>query len=336
MLDVLRFWLDRGVDGFRVDVIWHLIKDDRVPRQPAEPRLSRRRSAEIDRCSQLYTTDRPEVHDSSARCGRCSTSYDDRVLIGEIYLPVERLVAYYGQRSQRRASAVQLPADRSAVERARDRQADRRVRSRAAGRRLAELGARQPRQSAHRDPRRREQARVAAMLLLTLRGTPTLYYGDEIGMDDVPIPPDQVQDPWEWRARHRARARPGAHADAVGWPPNAGFTTTRRGCHWRTIGQSRTLRASTLQPFSILSLYRRLLALRRNYRALRIGRYETLTCRDDVFGFARSSGQEKLIMLLNFSQERRTVSFESDCPNNGSALNGAGPVGRDGRIRIHP
>ena len=69
-----------------------------------------------------------------------------------------------------------------------------------------------------------------------------------------------------------------------------------------------------LQPFSILSLYRRLLALRRTYRALRIGQYETLICHDDVFGFARSSGQEKLIMLLNFSRERRTVSFESAAP----------------------
>ncbi|MFZ0398524.1 MAG: DUF3459 domain-containing protein, partial [Methyloceanibacter sp.] len=66
-----------------------------------------------------------------------------------------------------------------------------------------------------------------------------------------------------------------------------------------------------LQPFSILSLYKRLLALRRNYEALRLGRYETLTCRDDVFGFARSVGQEKLIVLLNFSHERRMVSLGS-------------------------
>ena len=67
-----------------------------------------------------------------------------------------------------------------------------------------------------------------------------------------------------------------------------------------------------LQTFSTLSFYKRLLALRRKYEALRIGRYETLTCRDDAFGFARSLGQERLIVLLNFSQGRRTVSLESD------------------------
>ena len=64
------------------------------------------------------------------------------------------------------------------------------------------------------------------------------------------------------------------------------------------------------QPFSILSLYRRLLALRRKYEALCIGRYETLTCSDDVFGYARRSGQEKLIVLLNFSQGQRSVLLE--------------------------
>src|SRR5262245_34883668 len=64
------------------------------------------------------------------------------------------------------------------------------------------------------------------------------------------------------------------------------------------------------EPYSILNLYKRLLALRRSNEALRTGRYETLTRHDDVFGFARSSGQEKLIVLLNFSEERRCVSLE--------------------------
>jgi alpha-glucosidase len=64
-----------------------------------------------------------------------------------------------------------------------------------------------------------------------------------------------------------------------------------------------------LEPLSILSLYRRLLALRRSYKSLRLGRYETLTCRDDVFGFARGLGRERLIVLLNFSEQRRRVTL---------------------------
>ena len=72
MHDVLRFWLERGVDGFRVDVIWHLIKDDRVPRQPAEPRLSPGRP-EIDRWLTIHTADRPEVHEVIAEMRAWST-----------------------------------------------------------------------------------------------------------------------------------------------------------------------------------------------------------------------------------------------------------------------
>ena len=157
-----------------------------------------------------------------------------------------------------------------------------------------------------------EQARVAAVLLLTLRGTATLYYGDEIGMADVPIPRDRIQDPWAIR-----EPAIGVGRDPVRTPmqwdrsPHAGFTTTRPWLPLADNWAEQNVETLELQTFSILSLYKRLLALRRRYEALRLGRYETLTCHDDVFGFARSSGQETLIVLLNFSQERRTVSLES-------------------------
>ena len=94
--------------------------------------------------------------------------------------------------------------------------------------------------------------------------------------------------------------------------PHAGFSTTRPWLPLADNWAEQNVESLELQPFSILSLYRRLLALRRNYEALRLGRYETLTCRDDVFGFARSVGQEKLIVLLNLSHERRMVSLGSD------------------------
>jgi alpha-glucosidase len=160
-----------------------------------------------------------------------------------------------------------------------------------------------------------EQAKVAAVLLLMLRGTPTLYYGDEIGMADVPIPPDEIQDPWALREPDIGVGR-----DPVRTPmqwdrsPHAGFTATRPWIPLADNWPEQNVENLERQAFSILSLYRRLLAMRRNYRALRIGRYETLTCRDDVLGFARSWGPEKLIVLLNFSQEQRRTSFERSDP----------------------
>ena len=75
MHDVLRFWLDRGVDGFRVDVIWHLIKDDAVPRQPAQPGLARGPAAEIERAAPgLHRPTSRRCTTSSPACAGCSTS----------------------------------------------------------------------------------------------------------------------------------------------------------------------------------------------------------------------------------------------------------------------
>ena len=129
---------------------------------------------------------------------RVIDEFDDRVLIGEIYLPFERLVAYYGNDLRGRAAAVQLRAAVDAMERALDRKDHRRLRGRAAARSAGRTGCSAT--TIGRGVASRvgaAQARVAAMLLLTLRGTPTLYYGDEIGMHQVAIAPDRVQDPFE-------------------------------------------------------------------------------------------------------------------------------------------
>jgi alpha-glucosidase len=95
MLHVLRFWLERGVDGFRVDVLWHLIEDDQFRDNPPNPGW-RDGIDPYQKLIPLYTTDQSEVHGVIARMRRLVDQYNDRVLIGEIYLPVERLVQYYG------------------------------------------------------------------------------------------------------------------------------------------------------------------------------------------------------------------------------------------------
>jgi alpha-glucosidase len=241
--------------------------------------------------------------------------YPQRVLIGEIYLPLDRLMAYYG----RDLSGAHLPFNFQLLQA--PWKAD------AIARLVEEYEAALPKGGwpnwvlgNHDRPRIAtragpKQARIAAVLLLTLRGTPTMYYGDEIGMVDVPIPPDEIKDPW-------AKQEPGIGVgrDPVRTPmqwdrsPHAGFTTTRPWLPLADNWAEQNVETLDRQPFSILNLYRRLLALRRNHRALRIGRYETLKGHDDVFGYARSAGQEKLIVLLNFSQERRRVSLERSEP----------------------
>ena len=146
-----------------------------------------------------------------------------------------------------------------------------------------------------------ERARLAAMLLLTLRGTPTLYYGDEIGLTDVPIPPEEVQDPFEKNEPGKGLGRD-PQRTPMQWSRAyaAGFTD---GTPWLRLGGDwgmRNVEAQLADPESMLQLYKRLIALRRNERALHEGNHEQLDAGADVLAYARTSGTRRLVVLLNF------------------------------------
>ena len=96
MHDVMRFWLRRGIDGFRVDAVWYLIKDDQFRDNPSNPDF-RPGGLPRDALIPLYTADLPEVHDAISGMRRVLDEFPDRVLLGEIYLPIDRLVSYYGR-----------------------------------------------------------------------------------------------------------------------------------------------------------------------------------------------------------------------------------------------
>jgi alpha-glucosidase len=143
------------------------------------------------------------------------------------------------------------------------------------------------------------QARVAAMLLLTLPGMPILYQGDELGLGDVPIPPDQVMDPV-------ARLMPGRRRDPERTPmpwdggPGAGFTTGRP---WLPLGdgnQARHVAAQRGDPASMLTLHRRLLRLRRSAPALHTGAYDPVEAGGDVLAYLRTApGGGRFLVALN-------------------------------------
>jgi alpha-glucosidase len=105
MYGAMRFWLRRGVDGFRVDVLWHLIKDDRFRDNPVNPNFAPgMRPHEV--LLPLYTTDRPEMEEVVAEMRSVVDEFDDRLLIGEIYLPIERLVHLSGSFDSARACKI--------------------------------------------------------------------------------------------------------------------------------------------------------------------------------------------------------------------------------------
>jgi alpha-glucosidase len=319
MYDVLRFWFARGVDGFRIDVLWHLIKAAHFPDNPLNPAYHGG-LGEMDRVLQEHSTDQPEVHAIAAEMRRIADSYGDRVLIGEIYLPLERLMLYYG----REEPGVHMPFNFGLIGARWD--------ARALAAMIAAYEAALPPGGwpnwvlgNHDRPRiaarvGEAQARVAAMLLLTLRGTPTVYYGDEIALGLVAIPPAQVHDPRELREPGLGLGRDPARTP-MPWDetPNAGFTT---GTPWLPMNEdwrARNVERQTLAPGSMLALHRRLLALRRCHPALAIGEISLLdgsleglpdTARD-ILAYERRSGEQRLLIALNVGDAPQELPLPS-------------------------
>jgi alpha-glucosidase len=155
-----------------------------------------------------------------------------------------------------------------------------------------------------------EQARVSAMLLLTLRGTPTIYQGEEIGLTDVPIPPERVQDPWEKNVPGLGLGR-----DPVRTPmpwddsPGAGFTAGRP---WLPIGSGNralNVAAQDQDASSMLALYRSLIALRRSEPALVMGDYVPVEATEDILAFERRHDGRRVLVALNLGQSPQRLDW---------------------------
>ena len=307
--EVMRFWLRRGVDGFRVDVIWHLLKDDRFRDNPPNPGF-RPGQPPAHAVIPVHTADLPEVHEAIAGLRRVLDEFAGRVLIGEIYLPIDRLVTYYG----RDLEGAHLPFNFTLLQapwRARDiaRLVDEYEAALPPGGWPSwVLGNHdRPRIAGRVGP---EQARVAAVLLLTLRGTPTIYYGDEIGMPQVPIPPDRVRDPFERNVPGIGCGRDGARTP-MQWDatPYAGFSKVEPWLPVATGYAADNVERERLDPRSMYNLYRRLIAVRRRSPSLRVGAYRPIVASGDLLLYVREGQGERMLIGLNLGGEGIPVAF---------------------------
>jgi alpha-glucosidase len=314
MYDALRFWLERGVDGFRVDVLWLLIKDAALRDNPPNPAYVPTQAG-INRFLSLHNADLPETQDVVAEMRAVLDGYDERVLIGEIYLPLERLVAYYGKELR----GAQLPFNFQLINAAWTAHVVAKLVTEyeaalpAGGWPNWVLGNHdQPRIAARVGP---AQARIAAMLLLTLRGTPTMYYGDELGIGRVAIPPEAVQDPWEKNEPGLGLGRDPSRTP-MQWDTgvNAGFSSARPWLPLDTAYQDCNIETLRDNPSSLLTLYRRLLELRRQHTALNSGSFRLIDVQGDALIFERASAAERIVVCLNFSgSEQAAVLPGSSC-----------------------
>jgi alpha-glucosidase len=313
MHNIMRFWLRKGVDGFRIDVLWHLIKDDQLRDNPPNPDFKLGNPPHWA-VLPLYTTDRPEVHNLVSGFRRVADEFPDRLLIGEIYLPPERLIAYYGKNLE----GVHLPFNFGLLET--------RWHAREVAGLIDEYESALPPGSwpnwvlgNHDRPRIATragvpQARVAAMLLLTLRGTPTIYYGDEIGLTDTELEPDLICDPL-------GRAVPSLGRDGARGPMRwdegnfGGFSSVHPWCSCPAADGLSNVASERESTSSILSLYRRLLKARKNNAALSIGDYTPLVATGDVLLYRRSyPGAASIIVALNFGDQPAAALVHGSFP----------------------
>jgi len=320
MFDTLRFWLDRGVDGFRMDVIGLIIKDEALRDNPANP------DAPADlpendlfgRLQQVYNMDQDDVHPVMREIRALFDQYADRVAIGELWGPLDRWVRYYGNRSEtspEQGDELHLPfnfrlmrlpwradAMRTSIEEMEAALPDYAwpnyvLGNHDIGRLVTRFGG-------------QAEARLAAMMLLTLRGTPTLYYGDELGIEDGEIPPHMVQDPQgvnlgPERTRDVCRT-------PMQWNPglHAGFSAARPWLPVSSDYQARNVEEMIDDRYSMLNLYRNLLSLRKSSPELHAGSYQTIDLMDEeCFGYRREIGGESMMVILNFSENEKNLTL---------------------------
>jgi len=310
MHGTLRFWLERGVDGFRIDVIHRIAKDPRLRDNPPSDRPGSGYGGQLH----VHDENHPDVHALLRGIRAVLDEYDERMTVGEVYIMDPSAAArYYGRGDELHLafnfSFLRSPwnATAFAVE-------------------IARFDALVPVEgwpdavlsnhdvprhaSRYDDPVRGEaRARVAALLLLTLRGTPFLYYGEEIGMRNGEVPTEAMRDPLALTLHpslSRDPERTPMHWNAR---PGAGFTS---GTPWLPIARDaaqRNVEVQQAERGSLLWLYRDLLALRRATPALERGSWKRLEVGDGVLAYERRQGASRAFVALNFAGEPSAVGL---------------------------
>jgi alpha-glucosidase len=329
MYDVLRFWLDKGVDGFRVDVMWLMIKDDQYRDNPPNPQYEPGQSSDHSFLP-VYNANRPEVHAVVAEMRSVIDGYPNRVLIGEIYLPTTELMAYYGPN----LDGADLPFNFLLLQAPWTAQAVAGV--------ITDYTNALPRGAwpnwvlgNHDKPRVASrvgagQARVAAMLLLTLPGTVTLYYGEEIGMTDGTISAAEVRDPAEKRQPGIGMGRD-PERTPMPWDesPLAGFTT---GSPWLPLNSDHAIHnveALQKEDGSILQLYHKLIALRRAHSVFTSSQIHSVIFQGDLLCYERRSGPVRFRVVLNLGHSPMRAATEAGTILLNTSLNRMGEQVRD-------
>jgi len=313
MQNAMGFWLDKGVDGFRLDAIGFLVKHPDLPDLPIVPDVTNADLAEYH----IYTNNLPELHEILKGFRRYARKFGDHhVFIGETgSLKPSELSQFYGTGNDE----IQLPQIFLPVHTGWNAKSMRDCF-------IAFYEALPTGSSPHfnidnHDARRLtdrygvENHRSVGMLLLTLLAAPCLYYGDEIGMREGVIPSEKRQDPFDGQmAEHSLGRDPSRTPMQWTTEANAGFTSD--GVEpWLRVNpdyQELCVEVQEQDPASTLSFYKRLLHVRRHSTALRLGSIQFLDGgADDVLSYVREHGNERFLVAINFAGDSHRLDISA-------------------------
>jgi len=324
MFDVVRFWLELGVDGFRVDVAHLIMKDPQMRDNPLNPKAANsihRSLGEYDTQIHIYDKGHPDVHNAYRKFRRVLDEYSvesPRFSVGEIHIfDWDEWVSYYGKN----LDELHMPFNFSLLGAEWKAETIRKL--------VDDLEAALPPGAwpnyvlGNHDEQRlasrvgMEQARVAAILLLTLRGTPTVYYGEEIGMTNVDIPRELQKDPAGLRQPGQGQERDLCRTP-MQWSadPNAGFAPEETRELWLPLADdwcNINVDAQLDDSHSMLTFYRKLLAIRREKPALSQGNYTPLDgMPEGCFVYQREEAGQSIIVALNFTGVQKRLPLEGE------------------------
>ncbi|MFO1062608.1 MAG: alpha-amylase family glycosyl hydrolase [Pirellulales bacterium] len=301
MWEILRFWLDEGIDGVRVDAMSHLLKDRLLRNNPVQIgyRDEQEPSNKLDPC---FSQNQPELLEVISELKNVLDEFEGRVFAGEVYQVPEQISAYQraGADVLLNVSLLQSPFHAGQVMQTLARceaqtPLDHLPAYAAGSHDIPRLASRVP----------AELLRIAMLLQLAVRGVPTIYYGDEIGMPNAQVLPEHMVDP---SGRDDARYSRDLFRAPMLWDRSHcfGFSSSIPYLKADHDSEVTSVADQSDDSASHLTLVRRLLKLRNQERVLRCGRYIPLDVSADMAAFERSDGEECLLVVLNFSERSQT------------------------------
>ena len=318
MEDVIRFWFDFGVDGFRIDAVIFLLEDPDLGDEPPNPKyndtlncasIHNNNSDCYNRLNHTKTKDYEGIHDIIRSWRKIADNYTDKFFVGETYDPVDTVMTYYGNNSDE----FHFPFNFLLL-------SNNNWTGDAVSKLVSTWMDAMPEGAwpnwvlgNHDNPRIANKVglyltRALNVLLLTLPGTPTTYYGEEIFMTDVYVPPDKQQDKYQDRDKERTPMQWNTGA-------NAGFTSS--GVEpWLPVATNySTYNVETEQKnsSSMVSLYKRLVKLISTEEAFRFAEYSPVMSDEDIFAYHRfhNGTADEFIVVINFSSSSTTANLTS-------------------------